>query len=229
MTFEQIIDVANSRTDNRGKKLQLNWELYTVIQDLCSRHRWYWRRKRYTFNTAQGTETYDLTDSSVIASSGGLDVEEIIKNSVFLVNGATKSQLGVLFDEDLQQSAILNAATQDVPEAVFIEPGTSQTLRVTPTPNGAYPIYFFAWAMPNGDYDGATGAIPLIPKYMHPILVKGLEAQINRYTIGEGSAKYMAASAEYESGIAKFIGRAGISGESRNFINEDFNDAVQST
>jgi hypothetical protein len=231
MTFQQIIDVANSRTENRGKKtLQLNYELLTVVQDLCSRKRWFWRKKRYTITTVAGTSTYDLSSSSVIASAGGIDVEEIIKDSVVYVLGPTQlSRMGVIFDEDLQMKAIEDTSTTGEPTAIFIEPGSYQTVRVTPVPAGVYTISFMAWAMPNSDFDGILTSVPLVPKYMHPVLVKGLETQILRYTIGEGAAKFTTANGEYEAGIGRFWGRNGVSGEQVEISAGDCHDAVQST
>jgi predicted AlkP superfamily phosphohydrolase/phosphomutase len=78
------------------------------------------------------------------------------------------------------------------------------------------------WAIPNLTSDSLPEAIPLMPAFLHHVLLKKLEAQIFRYTLGEGAQKYQAALSEYGTLVAKYQGSMGMTpGEQADYSADD--------
>jgi hypothetical protein len=205
MTRQRIIELANWRTGRVGeKKLDLDGEFLGVLQEFCAEYRWYWRKRSVSFATVAGVATYDLGATQADAPDqciDALDCEEIISVKLF---SAPKeyTRLIPLFDTDSQDEALEDDSTGK-PGHYFIEPGSSRTLRITPIPDDAYRLRISFWAMPNTTADTQSSSIPLVPGYLHRILVKGLEAQIFRYVLGDASKQYLGAKAEYEATVAR--------------------------
>ena len=202
MSRQRLIQLADERTGKIAHgKLNLDAEFVTVLQDFCGAYRWYWRRKTVGLDTTPNEPTYGLSVSD--GSIPAVDCELIIRVLVFGVPGTTQAnpykKLTPLLDPERQEVAIWDT-TQGPPCNYFIDPNTSNVLRVTPIPDQEYPVRVAYWAMPNLAYDDLANQIPLVPGYLHRLLVKGLEAQIFRYVIGEASTAYMSAKSEYETG-----------------------------
>ena len=47
--------------------------------------------------------------------------------------------------------------------------------------------------------------VPLVPPYLHRALVKGLEAQILRYALGEDNQNYINAQTEYTAQVKSLM------------------------
>jgi hypothetical protein len=196
-----------------------------VLQDFCSRHRWYWREKSVAFTIAAGESEYDLSSPTLGADFSLLDVEQISSVKLFLNDQAY--YLRPLFEED-EQDLALEGTTQATPTSYFLAPGRSNILRFAPIPNGAYKARVRYWAMPNTTPDAQGDLIPLVPGSLHMVLVDGLEAEIYRQAVGEKSSEYLAAQAKYEARIQQASRvRNFNTGRVREWTSND--DAVRST
>jgi hypothetical protein len=80
-------------------------------------------------------------------------------------------------------------------------PASSDQFRLVPIPDGPYKVRVALWALP--DSSPMEESVPLVPAYLHHLLIKGLEARIFRSALGEGNAKYLAAQAEYDRGLMR--------------------------
>jgi hypothetical protein len=195
-TPAEIIELAMKRTERRGKTLDLKKELVIVAQEFCQERRWHWRKKSTAFNTAAGTEIYDLADQAGMA---GLTCERVCKEGPKIFRTASDYvAMSAIFETDLQEIARENDG-QDTPAQYFMD-GQDQ-FRPVPVPNGIYKIRIPMWVLP--DDSAMEEAITLVPAHLHHIVLKGLEARIFRFTLGEGSTKYTAAVAEYEKAVFK--------------------------
>jgi hypothetical protein len=195
MKLTQIIEMASKRTERRADKvLDLMSELMVVIQDFCLEHQWEWREKTVTFNTAMAQQEYDMAVTAP-------DIEEII--AMQLVRGTDDvKRLTRLFDVAAQGEAMEAIATGE-PTMWFRKPGAPLILVFSPVPNSVYKMRMTYWAVPVGSPDTFNDVVPLVPEHLHRVLVKGLEKQIFRYTLGESSTQYQAAKADYDSELAK--------------------------
>jgi len=179
-----------------------------------------------------------------LIGADAIDFQQFAKHGVkFYPNGnpSQPAELTPLFERGLQTIAIYangNNPQPQQPRQYFMMPGQFLVLAVTPVPDRDYPLTLDYWAMPNVRPDSMPEAIPLVPAYLHTALLKRLEAQIFRYTLGEGAAKYQAAMGEYESIIDRFQGMDGmVSGEHSDYSEDDdyastfanAQNAVQST
>jgi len=201
MSRQRIIQLADQRTGKIAQgKVNLDAEFVAVLQDFCGEYRWYWRRKSVGFDTTPGVPSYGLAaaDNSIPA----VDCEQIIRVLAFGVPGTDDTHsyknLNPILDPEAQEVAIYNEAMQGPPRSYFIDPGSSNILRLCPTPDQSYSIRVPYWAMPNLAFDDLSNDIPLVPGYLHRLLVKGLEAQIYRAVIGERAPAYQVARGEYE-------------------------------
>ena len=142
MSRQRLIQLADERTGkiSRGK-LNLDAEFVTVLQDFCSSYRWYWRRKTVGFDTTPNGPTYGLAVSD--GSIPAVDCEQIIRVLVFGVPGTSATypykKLTPLLDPELQERAIWDDTTQGPPQNYFIDPNTSNVLRLTPIPDQCVP------------------------------------------------------------------------------------------
>lgn len=201
MSRQRIIQLADQRTGKIAQgKVNLDAEFVAVLQDFCGEYRWYWRRKSVGFDTVPGDPSYGLAaaDNSIPA----VDCEQIIRVMAFGVPGTSAShpykKLNPILDPEAQELAIYNEEIQGPPQNYFIDPGTSNVLRLAPTPDDTYAMRVAYWAMPNLAFDDLSNDIPLVPGYLHRVLVKGLEAQIFRSVLGDKAPAYQVARGEYE-------------------------------
>lgn len=220
-SWQQVIDLANKRTEQRGTSLDLDGELYIALQELCLERRWWWRRKVALFNIVSGQATYDLT-SNASGAVAAPDLQQIAKNGFkIFVPGGTGASPGLyysdnggipyvcpepVFDADQQDTilAMQSSYPPNVPCRFFLVPGQVTTLQVDPIPNLTCPAALAHWAVPNYTDDDTDLSIPLLPVWMQPILIKKLEAQIERFSQSEeGPQKYEMVMGEYQALVEK--------------------------
>lgn len=228
----QIISTVSRRTEQRGSALDLGGEFIIALQDICLESRWWWRRRVNTFSLVAGQAKYDLTDA---AGANAPDLQQIAKNGFkIFATGTPQSYVcpEPVFDVD-EQDTILATQSQyppNTPSRFFLQPGAISTLIVDPIPNAANPCAFAYWAIPNYTDDSGDETVPLIPYYLHPLLIKKLEMQVERYALGEGAEKYQAVSAEYENMKSKAqLYRQFADGYVEDLRTHSRQDAVQST
>lgn len=239
----QLIELADRRTERRGSKvLDLNQEFLLALSEFCMEARWPWRRKTSWLETYVGLINYDLTQSApyqpTLAPDGVLiqganinDLQQFAQHGVKLYPSADLNnwcELTPLFDRD-QQDAALDATTRGRPSQYFMEPGAWLSMILTPVPNATYRIRIAYWAIPNISPDEAPEAIPLVPAFLQHVLLAKLEARILRYSIGEGSAKYVTANGEYTALVQKYKAWEDFTpGQNRDWIDQS-DEAIQST
>jgi len=232
-TLSQLKEIADKRTERRASKLDLDSEILLANQEVCQFSRWWWRRKTVKFDTVAGQSEYDLS-----ALSAG-DFQQFTGGSkqsrsgvrLFDADGNCVSALHPEFDVDEQDKAIVTASTkQGTPCRYFMKPGAYRTVILTPTPSSVWTFLGSYWAVPEATPDSQLETIPLLPSWMHIVLLTRLEARINRYTLGEGSALYQTAIAEYTAQISKAASYNQFAeGESRESNPGAHGDAIQSS
>jgi len=224
-----LIQMANKRTEFRGKALDLPNELVMAVQELCQERRWHWRKQSIAFPTEPNVAVYDL---SALNTFTGLTVERVCGGYVnrrwqgpkIFDGSGGYGDLTPIFETDVQEQFRESEETGQ-PGRYFMD-GQDQ-FRLCPTPNGYYTVRVPAWVLPNATPMAET--IPLIPGYLHQLLLKKLEAQIFRYTLGEGNAKYVAAKAEYDAALQRACKTIEFAeGRVREWTTQD-EDAVQSS
>lgn len=229
MKTSQIIEIANKRTERRAEKnLDLKAELLGVIQRFCDEHRFYWRRKSAIINTlADGTFQYELTDPTGANLKDFQQVSQF-KPHVFDSSGNVKGTLEAEFD--IEQQEILSENQSTGQPTVYWITGIS-TFNCYPRPNAVFRIRIPYWAVPTINPEELDDdVVPLVPVHLHHILQKGLEAEIFRYTLGEGATKYQATKAEYDALVKKAAMKEDFApGAFNEWRNQDCGDAVQSS
>ena len=201
MTRTEIINLANQLTERKGEKVLDLPTLYRfVLQDICKRQRFWWRRVQVNFNMTINTPTYDLTSAALFPSLAQLAIEEITKFTIITSpNPLQTAELVAVFDPETVIEMQNDTQTQQ-PGRYTIQPGSSSILLVDP-PDAAYDSYIIGWAMPNPPSDTTDDSVPLIPTWGHNTVVSGLMAKIFRFAYGSKNEKAMDAAAEYEQGI----------------------------
>jgi hypothetical protein len=236
-----LIEQADRRTERRGSKvLDLNSEFISALQNFCMERRWYWRRRWATMYLTPGVWQYDISQPAVNCGPAMDDFQQFCKHGVrYYQTSSNWGEITPVFERDLQSAGIYSntyAPNPAPPQQYFMNPHL--VLNILPVPDKQYPITLDYWAVPNLSPTTLPDLIPLVPAYLKNVLLKRLEAQIFRYTIGEGAAKYQAAMGEYNALVDKYAGMDGwVPGEhidwsadddyESNFANAQ--NAVQST
>jgi hypothetical protein len=247
-SWDEIVQLVNLRTENRGESLDLNGELYLALQELCLEKRWWWRRKVVTFNIVAGEALYDLT-STLAGAAYAPDLQQIAKNG-FKIFVPSTPQGGFVpglicdggipyvcpepvFDADLQDVIIAMQSTYppNVPSRFFLVPGQQSTLQVDPIPSLNCPAALAYWAVPNYTDDSSDLVVPLLPVWMQPLLIKKLEMQIERFSQSEeGPQKYTMVAQEYSRLLEKVaLYRQFADGYVEDLRIRGHQDSVQST
>lgn len=182
MTITEIIERAHQAT---GYKLagrdgfDYRGIVIGCLQNLCREYRWHWRRKRATFASVAGTETYDLTSSSYGDAD---DLEEMI--AVYFVVGTEVKEVNPTFKTDDMVTDLISTSSGD-PGRYHLEPGTAATLRFDKCSN-ARTFYYFYWAIPNPASEDSSDTIPLLPSMYHYVLLQYVIAVFWSMLAGEG-------------------------------------------
>lgn len=170
-----------------------------------------------------------MVNAASLNAPDARNFQQFVKHGVrFYPNPGNPRQWGEitpLFERDLQMAAIYENTyypNPKPPSQYFLMPGAFLVLCLTPLPDRNYPITIDFWQYPNLFWDSVPELIPIIPAYMHSVLLKRLEAQIFRYTLGEGTTKYQATIGEYNTMVANFAGMDGmVPGEHMDYSADD--------
>jgi hypothetical protein len=232
MTRSQIKAYVQSITE---KKLvgQVDFDalLNQVLQEFCAEHRFWWRKKSLTFNTAANTSTYDLTTITTVPAGSGVYVEEITR-LYYIDSSANIHEVTAVTDDEGVMTVIADTTTKDIPGTWSPDPNDLtlfQTIRIGPIPNGTYSMRAFFWAMPNPDQESSDDAIYIVPKPLHHVVVTGMEKEVWRLTYGEQDPKYITALNLYNKKVEMARLKPSFwSGKSQTFANQS-GEAIRST
>lgn len=213
MIRPEIIELANQLTERKGEKTLLNNSaLYRfVLQDICKRQRFWWRRVVFSFQLAAGTPTYDLTQVTTTPANAMTEIllDEITKLTLILTtNPIQTAEFVPVFDPEAVIELVNNNTLTSPSQGNAQAPGGRYTMdtsginviRIDP-PDAVYTAYLAGWGMPNPASDTTNDAVPLIPAWGHNTIVLGLVAKVFRWAYGSGNAKTVDAVAEYEQAI----------------------------
>lgn len=232
MTDTQVIKYVQGITENKlVDQVDYPSLFKQVLQEFCAEHRFWWRKKNLTFQTAAATPTYDLTQIATVPVGAGVFVEEI--TSLFYIDSSRNvTRLEPVTDDEADAVNIADTVTTDTPSTW--SPDTTdlqlfQTVRIGPIPKSVYNLRVYFWAMPNPDQASSDHAIYIVPKPLHHVLCTGLEKEIWRLAYGVQDPKYATAQALYDKKVAAARLKPSFwSGKSNLFINQD-EEAVRAT
>jgi hypothetical protein len=206
MTRSDLATLVQKKTENKlVDQIDYDALVSECEQEFCSEHRFWWRHKKFTFQTVAGTETYDLTDTSTVTTTptgAGPFVEEI--TFMGRVDGTLISVMDPIFD-DAALAEWSTDTSQDKPGLWTISDSSltnSQTLRLHKIPSGVFTIHVAAWMMPNPAVDTSDDVIYIIPPIWHHALQTCVEKEIWRLAYGEEDPKYITAFNLYNKKVA---------------------------
>lgn len=212
MTRSEIIELSNQLTERKGEKVLNMQTLYRfVLQDICKRQRFWWRRIQFSFSMVKSQPTYDLTAvvTNPVTAMTEILLDEITKFSLILSpNPLQTAELSPVFDPETLIEMINNTQPSSpgspaVPGALgryTMDPSGINIVRTDP-PDAAYLAFIVAWGMPNPASDSANDVVPLIPSWGHNTIVAGLNSKVFKFAYGSKNDKTLDAIAEYEQGI----------------------------
>lgn len=205
MTRSEVIELANQLSERKGEKVLTMPTLFRfVVQDICKRQRFWWRRIGLNWTLTPGTKTYDLSDGNLFPTLKEIAIEEITKiTTIQSANPLQKTELVPVFDPETLIEMTLN--TQQVaPGRYTIQGGSSSILLIDP-PDLPYSTYLVGWGMPNPASDTASDAVPLIPTWGHNTVVAGMVAKVFKFAYGSTNSKTVDATEEYEQGLVDLM------------------------
>jgi hypothetical protein len=204
---DEIIELANQLSERKGERVLNLQTLYRfVVQDICKRQRFWWRRVQVTFNLTIGTPTYDLTDITLFPDLFEIALDEITKFTLITSpNPLQVAELVPVFDPETLIEMKNNVSTQQ-PGRYTMDAGDYKVLRVD-MPDAAYQAYIVGWGMANPGSDTFTTKVPLIPTWGHNTIVMGIVAKVFKFAYGSENPKTMDAIAEYEQGLQDLMQR----------------------
>lgn len=219
MTRSEIIELCNQLTERKAEKiLNLQGSIYRiVVQDICKRQRFWWRRIQFNFTLVPSQPTYDLTAITTVPANAMQEIllDEITKFTVILSpNPLQVAEMVAVFDPETLLEMINNTVpvspsigNSQVPGGRYtMDPSGINTVRIDP-PDLAYKAYIVGWAMPNPASDTTTEVVPLIPAWGHNTIVAGMNAKIFKFAYGSKNAKTIDAQEEYELALLDLMQR----------------------
>src|SRR5258708_1506068 len=115
MKRPEIIELAHILSERKGEKNLgpgLNSLYLFVLQDICKRQRFWWRRVLVNFALTPGTTQYDLANATLFPSLAEIALDEITKLTVILApNPLQKAELTAVFDPETLIEMKLNTVT----------------------------------------------------------------------------------------------------------------------
>ena len=201
MTRQEVLDLANQLTEHKAESVISLPLLYQhVLQEFCGENRFWWRKQRFSFNTAGGTPTYDLSTQASTYGLKDVAIEEVVK--VYLLQDSAPTLVEVLpvFD-DLTLIEAAESTLQDQPGTYTFDLNDYKTVRLIDIPDKAYKIWVTAWMMPNPASDTTSDTVPLVPPWLHRAIVHGMEKYIWRVVYGQEDPKTLTAQAAYDKAI----------------------------
>jgi hypothetical protein len=241
MTRQEIIEFSMQFAERKGEK-QLNLQtLYRfVLQDICKRERFWWRRIQFSFTALSATQTFDLTQVTTNPATAMTEIllDEITKFTLILTaNPFQTAELVPVFDPEALIEMINNQtpAPPQNPSPQF--PGSG--MRYTMDPSGInvvridpldinYTAYIVGRAMPNPGSDSTNDAVPLIPAWGHNTIIEGMKAYLFDFAYGPENSKAIGAKQRYEQAIQDLAQRKQFAPNYRLQMNLQ-EDAVRST
>jgi hypothetical protein len=201
MQRQEIIDISNQLSENKGAKVLNMGTLYRlVLQDIAKRERFWWRRMQVNFNLSINVPTYDLTNAALFPSLAEIALDEITKFTLITApNPLQTVELTPVFDPETVIEMQQNVGISQ-PARYTMQPGSTSILLIDP-PDMAYNSYIIGWGMPNPPSDTPNNTVPLIPAWGHNTIVAGLVWKIFKWAYGSTNTKTVDALAEYEQGI----------------------------
>lgn len=205
MTRSEIIELSNQLSERKGERVLNLQSLYRfVVQDICKRQRFWWRRISVNLTLTPNQTTYDLTTYTTTPALTEILFEEITKIEIILtINPFMKADVVPIFDPGAliaMQSGSGNMAQPAQPARYTMNPGDYKTILID-APDIAYSMWIVGWAMPNPASDSTSDAVPLIPPYGHNTIVAGIMSKVFKFAYGSKNEKTLDAMAEYEQGI----------------------------
>jgi len=214
MKRPEIIELAMQFVERKGEKvLNLN-SIYTlVLQDICKRERFWWRRVQFNFNATANTQTFDLTAITTVPANAMQEIllDEITKFTLILSpNPFQVAEFVPVFDPETLIEMINNIqpASPNNPSVQFpgsggrytMDPSGINVVRIDPLDIN-YTAYIVGWGMPNPASDSVNDTVPLIPAWGHNTILEGMKWMIFDWVYGEDNAKTISASRRYEQAI----------------------------
>lgn len=213
MQRSEIIELANQLSERKGERVLNLQSLYRfVVQDICKRQRFWWRRIRFSFTLSVGVPTYDLSTITTVPANvmNETALDEITKFTLILTPSPLQvAEMSPIFDPEGIIELVNNTTITSPSQGNVNAPGGRytlgadndyHTLRIDP-PDAAYTAYIVAWAMPNPGSDSTNENVPLIPPWGHNTIVHGLVANIFDFAYGSANQKTLTATAKYEQAI----------------------------
>jgi hypothetical protein len=198
-----------------------------VVQDICKRQRFWWRRILVNFSLTPNTKTYDLTSATLFPSLAEIALDEITKFTIILTaNPLQKIELVAMFDPETLVEMKLN--TQQVAPGRYTMDANDYKVLLIDPPDLAYNAYIVGWGMANPGSDSTNDAVPLIPSWGHNTIVAGMNAKIFKFAYGSKNEKTLDAQAEYEQGLQDLMQRRQFDPNYRSQLSLT-EDAVRST
>ena len=227
MTRPEIFELAWQLAERKGEKVLNINSLYTfVLQDICKRQRFWWRRLSLSFTLTPNQTTYDLSNAALFPAMANLALDEIVKFTIILSpNPYQVVELVPVFDPeafiDMQNNTMAAAPAR-------YTMGASSTQLLIDPPDLAYSAFLVGWAMPNPSTDSPNNAVPLIPSWGHNAIVSGLIWRIFKFAYGSQNTKTVDAQAEYEQGLQDLMAKKQFDPNYRSQLNLS-EHAVRST
>jgi hypothetical protein len=208
MTRQDIIEQANINTERKWEKYGLARPLLVVMQDFCSRNRYWWRQCSTQFSTVAGTPTYDLSQIATSPSLGQQEiaVEEVMSIGIVQVGqNPPVDELTPVFDpqtlnEMINGINVNGQAANTRPSRYTFDANDYKIIRID-APDGVYKLQTTFWGMPDFQIDSPNNFVPLIPPWHHKALIVGLEAYIWKRIYGPLNPRAATAKQEYEEHI----------------------------
>jgi hypothetical protein len=230
MTRNQIISIVNKLTENAlVDQIDFSALLTSVEQEFCAEKRFWWRKKRLTFATVAGTDTYDLSSITTVPANAGPYVEEI--TFVGRENALQIDTIDPIFDDAAIAAWGLDTA-QDKPGVYTIEMNSlsnNQVLRVHRVPSGVFTLHVFFWAMPNPAVDASDDVVYVTPPIWHHALQTGLEKEVWRLKYGQQDPKYATALNLYNKKVEAAKLQAGFDASKTQSLKRKDGMAIRST
>jgi hypothetical protein len=214
MQRSEIIELAMQFVERKGEKVLNLQSIYRlVLQDICKRERFWWRRIQFNFNAAAATQTFDLTQVTTVPANAMTEIllDEITKFTIILTpNPFQVAEFVPVFDPETLIEMINNTtpASPNNPSVQFpgaggrytMDPSGINVVRIDPLDIN-YTAYIVGWAMPNPGSDSTNDNVPLIPAWGHNTILEGMKWMIFDWVYGEDNPKTVSASRRYEQAI----------------------------
>lgn len=217
MTRTEIIELSHTLSERKFEKFNTAALYRIVVQDICKRQRFWWRRIQFRFTLSVGVPTYDLTAVATTPANAMTEIllDEITKFTVILTASPFQvAEMTPVFDPETLIQMVNNttntspaSGTSTVPGGRYtMDPSGINTIRIDP-PDLAYQAFVVGWAMPNPASDTTNDTVPLIPAWGHNAIVAGLVAKIFKFAYGTKNEKTIDAQSEYELALQDLMQR----------------------